>query len=116
MIYCFDLDGTLCTLEVGHDMTEGSKKDKLQYQNAKPIKDRISVVNQLYSEGNTIIIETARGSVSGTDWYEETTKQLDSWGVKYHKLRTGVKHAADLYVDDKAIYANDFFMAMSSVE
>jgi hypothetical protein len=29
--------------------------------------------------------------------------------VKYHVLRAGIKHAADYYIDDKAINASDYF-------
>ena len=112
MIYCFDLDGTLCTLEVD-GMKEGSGKDKLQYMKAKPMKDRIDLVNRLYEKGNTIIIETARGNVSGIDWYNATKKQLESWGLNFHTLRTGVKHAADIYVDDKGMHGDHFFHAVS---
>ena len=50
MIYCFDLDGTLCT------------KRQLDYQNAEPFVDRILHVNKLYDEGHTIVYWTARGS------------------------------------------------------
>lgn len=96
MTYCFDLDGTLCT------NTEG------KYDEAKPFLDRISVVNNLYELGNTILIDTARGSTTKIDWYELTKEQLSNWGVKYHKLRVGVKLTADLYVDDKSINENFF--------
>ena len=43
MIYCFDLDDTLCR-------TEG-----MDYENAKPIQKRLDRVNKLYDEGHTII-------------------------------------------------------------
>ena len=112
MIYCFDLDGTLCTLEVD-GMKEGSAKDKFQYMKAKPIQERIAFVNRLYDAGHTIIIETARGNVSGIDWYNSTENQLETWGLKFHTLRTGVKHAADIYIDDKALNADEFFYAVS---
>ena len=46
MRYCFDLDGTLCTLEVD-GMVEGIEKDILQYTDAKPIQERIDFVNKL---------------------------------------------------------------------
>lgn len=94
MIYCFDLDGTLCS------NTEG------KYKEAKPFLDRIKQVNSLYENGNIIKIDTARGATTGIDWKELTTKQLDEWGLKYHELRVGVKLNADIYVDDKGI--NDF--------
>ena len=63
--YCFDLDGTLCT------NTEGD------YENALPYTERISIVNDLYEKGNTIIIETARGSKTGIDWNQITKNQLN---------------------------------------
>ena len=108
MRYCFDLDGTLCTLEVD-GMKEGIKKDVLQYDNAKPIQDRIDFVNKLYEEGHYIIIETARGRISGKDWQELTSRQVNEWGILHHELRTGTKQAADIYVDDKGIHADLFF-------
>jgi histidinol phosphatase-like enzyme len=98
MIYCFDLDGTLCTLG-----------DCLEYDNASPIEERIEKVNSLYDDGHTIIIETARGTVSKINWHEKTIEQLNQWGVKYHTLRTGIKHAADIYIDDKGQHSDGFF-------
>jgi hypothetical protein len=97
MIYCFDLDGTLCT------NTEGF------YEKANPITDRIEKVNDLYNNGNHIIIDTARGSTTGKDWEELTTKQLKNWGVQYHELRVGKKLNYDVVIDDKSINHNDFF-------
>ena len=96
MIYCFDLDGTLCSHES-------------DYNYAKPIMERINKVNSLYDEGNTILIDTARGSTTGIDWYEITKKQLDFWGVKYHNLRVGIKLNFDIIIDDKAINDKLFF-------
>ena len=46
MVYCFDLDGTLCH-------TDGNN-----YNDSTPKKKRIERVNELYEEGNTIIIDT----------------------------------------------------------
>jgi hypothetical protein len=97
MIYCFDLDGTLCD-------TEGS-----DYVNSIPRRERIDAVNKLYDEGNTIYIETARGSGSGKNWLDYTKKQLDDWGVRHHTLRSGVKFHADIFVDDKGISDAEFF-------
>ena len=108
MRYCFDLDGTLCTLEVD-GMKEGSNKDILQYENAKPILTRIELVNKLYGEDNYIIIETARGTVTKKDWHKKTAEQLKTWGLKYHELRTGTKISADIYIDDKGKNSEDFF-------
>lgn len=97
MIYCFDLDGTLCETHDG------------DYQNSIPLMNRIERVNKLHNEGHHIIVETARGSVTGKDWFEFTESQLKTWGVKYHELRTGVKKYANFYIDDKAILADEFF-------
>ena len=99
MIYCFDLDGTLCT------------KRELDYQNAEPFEGRIEHVNALYDNGHTIIIETARGSgeTKGTDWDTITETQLSRWGLKYHQLRTGIKISADVYIDDKGKNSEDYF-------
>ena len=97
MIYCFDLDNTLC-------LTESNI-----YEESKPIKERIETVNRLYEEGNTIIIDTARGCVSGKNWWYFTVEQLKRWGVKFHTLRTGIKFGADIFVDDRAFNDKDFF-------
>ena len=97
MIYCFDLDNTLC-------LTESNI-----YEESKPIKDRIEIVNRLYEEGNTIIIDTARGCASGKNWWYFTVEQLKGWGVKFHTLRTGIKFGADIFVDDRAFNDKDFF-------
>lgn len=97
MIYCFDLDGTLCT----------NKSD--DYNIAEPIIDRIKKVNKLYDEGHTIFIDSARGSITKIDWQKVTEKQLKKWGLKYHVIRTGNKMFADYYIDDKAISDLNFF-------
>lgn len=105
MTYVFDIDGTLCTKIEGYD-----------YETSKPIKERIDIVNQLYEQGNTIIMQTARGmgrhdnnpqkAIEG--FYALTAEQLKNWGVKYHMLFLG-KPAGDIYVDDKGIRDEDFF-------
>lgn len=96
MTYCFDLDGTICSHEE-------------DYSKAIPFHERITHINSLYEQGNRILIDTARGSVTGVDWFDVTTKQLNEWGVKYHELRVGKKLAADIYVDDKGINDKLFF-------
>ena len=37
-----------------------------------------------------------------------TEQRLEEWGAKYHDLILG-KPAGDVYIDDKAVEANDFF-------
>jgi hydroxymethylpyrimidine pyrophosphatase-like HAD family hydrolase len=97
MVYCFDLDGTLCN-------TDGNN-----YKDSTPKKERIEIVNTLYDEGHTILIDTARGCVSGKNYFFFTMEQLKSWGVKFHTLRTGVKFGADVFIDDKGIQDQRFF-------
>ena len=97
MIYCFDLDNTLCT------------NTNREYDNSQPIINRIKKLNELYDDGQTIIIDTARGSVTGINWFDVTKKQLDEWGVKYHTLYVGRKLNYDVIIDDKAINDLDFF-------
>lgn len=96
MIYCFDLDETLCR-------TTG-----LEYDKAEPLTSRIQRVNELYDAGNTILVFTARGSQTGLDHSDLTRTQLDKWGLRFHELILG-KPAADIYVDDRAIRDSDFF-------
>lgn len=98
MRYCFDLDGTLCTTVRDCDYTK-----------AKPINSRIRLVNTLYDEGHTIIIDTARGSMTKKDWRAVTERQLKEWRIRYHELYVGTKTAADVYIDDKGIAANKYF-------
>ena len=97
MVYCFDLDGTLCN-------TDGNN-----YKDSTPKKKRIELVNTLYEDGHTILIDTARGCVSGKNYFFFTMEQLKSWGVKFHTLRTGVKFGADIFIDDKGIKDQRFF-------
>lgn len=97
MIYCFDLDGTLCSVA----------KD---YRKAKPLKKRIAIVNRLKDKGHTIYIDTARGTMSGKDWKMYTEKQLKKWGVKFDLLRVGVKLHADYFIDDKGQNDQEFFL------
>jgi hydroxymethylpyrimidine pyrophosphatase-like HAD family hydrolase len=97
MVYCFDLDGTLCN-------TDGNN-----YKDSIPKKERIKIVNTLYEDGHTILIDTARGCVSGKNYFFYTMEQLKSWGVKFHTLRTGVKFGADIFIDDKGMKDQRFF-------
>jgi len=95
MIYCFDIDGTLCT------NTEG------KYLEAIPFQEVVARVNYLYSRGHRILLYTARGSTTGIDWREVTKNQLKEWNVYYHKLFMS-KPTADVYIDDKAINFSDW--------
>lgn len=92
MIYCFDIDGTLCT------NTDGD------YTRAEPFPEVIAAVNRLYAEGHHILLYTARGATTGIDWRELTARQLKAWSVQYHELYMG-KPTADVYIDDRAVNA-----------
>lgn len=102
--YVFDIDGTICSNTGGN------------YQNAKPIAERIKKVNRLYEEGHNIFFLTARGmgrysndaTQAIAEFYEFTKKQLDNWGVKYHALFLG-KPQGDIYIDDKGVSDEQFF-------
>ena len=104
MTYVIDIDGTICTNTNG------------DYENAKPILERIEKVNRLYDEGNKIVFLTARGmgrsgnssAYAYSAFYELTCKQLKMWGVKYHNLFLG-KPSGDVYIDDKGVKDEDFF-------
>tara|TARA_B100000131_G_scaffold281902_1_gene288775 strand:- start:13 stop:360 length:348 start_codon:yes stop_codon:yes gene_type:complete len=104
LTYVFDIDGTICTNSDG------------DYENAIPLLNRIQLVNSLYDQGHTIHFHTARGmgrSDNSQIFAERlllkfTKKQLDSWGVKYHRLFMG-KPAGDIYIDDKGEKDENFF-------
>lgn len=95
MVYCFDIDGTLCT------NTDGD------YLHAQPFAEVIARVNRLFGEGHRILLYTARGATTGIDWREVTMRQLEDWNVSYHELFMG-KPTADIYVDDRAINSADW--------
>ena len=79
-----------------------TKTDGMDYKNAKPLFNKIAIINKLYDDGHTITYWTARGSVSKIDYYDLTKKQLDNWGVKYHNFMVG-KPPYDIFIDDKTI-------------
>lgn len=95
MRYAIDIDNTIV-------ITKNS-----DYTNSVPIQHRIDRVNKLYDDGNTIYLFTARGSGSGKDYTEFTKKQMDSFGVKYHKIIFG-KPDVDVFIDDKAVTLSEW--------
>jgi len=104
LTYVFDLDGTICTQ--GRTGT---------YHLMQPISKMVEKVNSLYMAGHRIIIFTARGMVTckgnvdqiWKDYGPMTLDWLDRNGVLFHELKFG-KPAADFYVDDKGVNADDF--------
>jgi CMP-N,N'-diacetyllegionaminic acid synthase len=89
--FVFDIDGVIAQLSPNND-----------YNLSQPNTQMIEKVNQLYDQGNTIVLFTARGSKTGLDWMDVTRSQMIQWGVKFHELRLG-KPAADYYVDDRML-------------
>lgn len=94
MVYCVDIDGTLCS---------ASEHDP-DYIRSMPFNDRIKKINLLYDARHTIILHTGRH----WNYLRHTVNQLEKWGVKYHSLVMG-KPPADIYVDDRAIDDIAFF-------
>jgi hydroxymethylpyrimidine pyrophosphatase-like HAD family hydrolase len=70
MKYFIDLDNTLC-------YTQGN-----DYENSRPILERINFVSELKSQNHHVTIWTARGSASGKDYSELTKKQLKEWNIE----------------------------------
>ena len=95
MIYCFDVDGTICTNTWG------------EYEQAEPIPKVIAQVNALYDRGERIVLLTARGTTTGVDWRELTESQLAAWNVRYHELQFG-KPQADVYIDDRGMSLSEW--------
>lgn len=95
MIFCFDLDGTLC-----------DENKNLDYTKSKPFLEMIRLVNTLYENGHTIKIFTGRGASTGIDWKDFTVKQLKNWEIKYHEFITGKPHH-DIYIDNKCLNAQE---------
>lgn len=104
IIFCFDLDNTICT-------TNGKK-----YSKSKPKKDIIKVINKLYDSGHIIKINTARYMGRNNDniklankqGYKETYNQLIKWGLRFNVLSIS-KLSADIYIDDKSYgYSNSW--------
>ena len=94
MKYIIDLDGTLLDTKGG------------DYAGAKPINERVDRVRELYKEGHTIAIQTARGR----HWEDYTLMQLDLFQIPYHAVSVGEKIHGDVYIDDKGINAKEFFV------
>jgi hypothetical protein len=92
-----DIDETICFYNQECDLN-----NKRNYEKAIPNLENIKKINNLYDQGNVIIYWTARGSRTGLNWEELTKRQLDSWNVKYNKIKCD-KPYYDLFIDDKTI-------------
>ena len=94
MIIYVDIDETICTTSDTNDVRE--------YDKSVVVQENLDKINKLYEDGHKIIYWTARGSRTGIDWSEFTTKQLKSWGAKFHEVRCD-KPNYDIFVEDKSI-------------
>ena len=92
--FMIDIDGTICS-------TKNS-----DYYNSTPRFTNIAIFNKLYEQGHQVHYWTARGANSGKNWDEFTVIQLKQWNVKYTTINMGKPHY-DIWIDDKAINAND---------
>ena len=110
MRICFDLDDTLCT---------GNYKDSngvTRYENCAPKIGAKDMLKRLRQQGHVVIIHTARGMNTAQANVGVVLKnvglltlaQLHDWGFEYDEIHFG-KPSADLYVDDKAQNALDFW-------
>lgn len=87
-IICFDFDGTLvedCYPETG-----------------KVKKDFVKLTQTLKDKGYYIIINSGRDTI----YYPEVKKVLDENGFAYDEISLKCKPTADLYIDDKSLYAD----------
>ena len=96
MIYYVDIDETIC------DYEGGDKYAARDYKNARPIKENIQKINDLYDEGHTVVYWTARGGTTGIDWSRHTKKQIDNRGCQYTRIELQKKPVFDLFIDDKS--------------
>ena len=101
MIIYVDIDGTICTLNNSDGENKDQSFDPAGYEDAQPIYENIDKINKLYDEGHHIKYWTARGAVTGLEWYDITKNQLDSWKCRYHELSVGEKPDYDLLICDK---------------
>ena len=113
MKYIVDIDGTICEHIPGPNFGTGD----VYYE-------RIYKLNKLFDEGIIIVYHTARGcgptqnpegrfdgdtiQYAYKRWYNYTEQQLLDWGCRYTELIMG-KYSGDVYIDDKAIFSDDFF-------
>lgn len=98
--FCFDLDNTLVTYP----------KIPGDYSSVEPIKRNIDYLKFLKSQGNHIIVYTARrmkthkGNIGGilADVGKITLDTLEKFGIPYDEIFFGKPHA-DFYIDDLGV-------------
>ena len=96
-----DIDETICF----HANSDASTER--DYEKATPIPSNIQKINHLHAQGHKIIYWTARGSLTGINWFSLTKRQLKKWGAHYDELKVD-KPYYDLFICDKAVNSNDY--------
>jgi capsule biosynthesis phosphatase len=97
---CFDIDNVICQTNT-----------KKEYLKSKPIRKNIKLINEIFNKGYYVILYTARGMGRYKGNINKikkkikplTLKQLNNWGVNYHKIYFG-KPSFDLFIDDKSLF------------
>ena len=77
-------------------------------ENVKPKKFSVEMINKLKSEGNNIIIITARWDGENIDAFEISKKWLEKYNLNFDKMYVGIENKAeiaikeniDLFIDD----------------
>ena len=110
LTFIMDIDGTI-------SLSEKLEDGSFDYENATPIVPVIDRINELYEEGHTIVLATARGMRTYEGNVEKVKENivplLKSWlekhGVKYHELRVGKAWGErPIYVDDRGLSLKHF--------
>lgn len=102
MKYVFDIDNTITVWNSDRD-----------YENFKADEVMVKNINNLYDQGHTIVLFTARGMTSvgpgriASEIIPPLVKNLEKIGLKYHELITH-KPSYDWIIDDKAMTPAQF--------
>lgn len=88
-----DFDNTLTLASVAY--WEGERPE--------PDPEIVDAIRDLYHQGHTIIVWTAR------PWSEahQIDAHLTEWELPYHGIRCS-KGSADVYIDDKSVHPDEF--------
>lgn len=97
--FAIDIDNTLLISKAKRCNHCG----RYTYTFIRPISNHVHKVNLLYDAGNNIFLYTGRG----WDYYDETVKQLERCGIKYHELIMG--KPIGIYVDVDKVTFDDIF-------
>ena len=99
MIILVDLDGILCKEDKTFDFSKHTLEEHtIWYANKEPLRRNIFLINDMYFNGHTIRIFTARDYFH----FDITTQWLKQNEVKYHTLIMN-KPCCDVFIDDKSV-------------